>query len=64
MGNRKMMGRSGNGQRPRSGDLSKPSGMEKIPPILKKPFWTDRFFWIFLATCALWIAFFWWLFSG
>ncbi|MBL1404906.1 MAG: hypothetical protein COC00_002895 [Rhizobiales bacterium] len=39
------------------------SGLEKVPKILKSPFYKDRLFWIGLATLAFWIALFYGLFS-
>jgi hypothetical protein len=43
--------------------MKKTSGIEKLPRILKKPFYTDRFFWIGLATLIFWIWVISWLIS-
>jgi len=40
----------------------KTSGIEKLPRILKDPFWTDRLFWIGIGTALFWLAIIWWLF--
>jgi len=42
--------------------MKKTSGIETLPRILKKPFYTDRFFWIGIATAVFWIAIIGWLF--
>lgn len=39
----------------------KTSGIEKVPNILKKPFFTDRLFWFGLFSAAVWIGLFYWL---
>jgi len=41
----------------------KTSGLEKLPPILKKPFYTDSFFWWGIVAASFWIAVVWWLLS-
>jgi hypothetical protein len=40
----------------------KTSGLEKLPRVLKDPFWTDRFFWIGVGMACFWIAVIGWLF--
>ncbi|MFK7901783.1 MAG: hypothetical protein AB8B49_02970 [Nitratireductor sp.] len=39
------------------------SGLEKVPRILAKPFYTDRVFYWALATLAFWVALFYWIFK-
>ncbi len=41
--------------------MKKTSGIETLPRILKKPFYTDRFFWIGLGTAIFWGAVIYWL---
>jgi hypothetical protein len=43
--------------------MKKTSGIEKLPRFLKKPFYTDRFFWIMLGTLAFWVAVIYWMAS-
>jgi hypothetical protein len=43
--------------------MSKPSGLEKIPPIMKKPFWTDTFFWWGVVAAVFWLAVVYWIAS-
>jgi hypothetical protein len=38
-------------------------GMEKTPPIFKRPVLRDPFFWLLTVTLALWAAFFWLVFG-
>ncbi|MEM9330673.1 MAG: hypothetical protein AAGA53_05060 [Pseudomonadota bacterium] len=42
--------------------MKRKSGIEKVPRVLKEPFWTDRFFWIALGTAVFWIGVTVWIF--
>ena len=42
----------------------KGSGLENVPPILKRPVWKDSFFWVTIATIAFWVLVFWWWFGS
>ncbi|MEM7069731.1 MAG: hypothetical protein AAF478_12695 [Pseudomonadota bacterium] len=44
--------------------MKKTTGIEKVPRILKDPFWTDRFFWIGVGCAIFWASVIWWLVSG
>ena len=38
------------------------SGLDKIPQIVTRPIWKDRFFWFGLATALFWILLIWYFF--
>jgi hypothetical protein len=35
--------------------MRRSSGLERVPPIFRRPWLSDPFFWIFLATAAFWV---------
>ncbi|MEM8652094.1 MAG: hypothetical protein AAGF54_16285 [Pseudomonadota bacterium] len=41
--------------------MKKSIGLENVPRILKKPFWTDSFVWWGVLVAIFWCSVLWWL---